>query len=79
MREISVSQIRNHLSKILREIERGEAFIVTRYGRPIARLAPAPFDRTRSARAVEGIRALAQKTRGMTAAAILEARDEGRR
>ena len=42
MREVGVLEAKTKLSSLLSEVERGgEEIIVTRYGRPIARLAPA--------------------------------------
>jgi antitoxin (DNA-binding transcriptional repressor) of toxin-antitoxin stability system len=64
---------------LLDEIERGESIAITRHGRAVAHLTPVTLDHSRLAKAVEAIRALAKKTRGMTVAEIIEARDEGRR
>jgi prevent-host-death family protein len=79
MREVPASEAKTHLPQLLDEIERGESIAITRHGRPVAHLTPVALDRSRSARAVEAIRALGKKTKGMTAAEIIEARDEGRR
>lgn len=40
MREIHSSDVKTHLPQILTEVEHGETIIITRYGRPIARLIP---------------------------------------
>ena len=40
MREIQASEAKTHLPQILDEVERGETVIITRHGRPIARLVP---------------------------------------
>jgi prevent-host-death family protein len=79
MREIPASEAKTHLPQILDEIERGETVAITRHGKPVAHLTPVTPDRTRSAKAVEAIRALGKRTKGMTAAEIISARDEGRR
>ena len=40
MREIRASEAKTHLPQILDEVERGETVVITRHGRPIARLVP---------------------------------------
>ena len=40
MREIQASEAKTHLPQILDDVERGETVIITRHGRPIARLVP---------------------------------------
>jgi prevent-host-death family protein len=38
--EISVSDAKAHLTELLRRAEEGEDIVLTRYGQPVARLAP---------------------------------------
>ncbi len=40
MREIQASAAKTHLASLLDEVERGESLLITRHGRPIARLVP---------------------------------------
>ena len=40
MREIQASEAKTHLPQLLDDVERGETLIITRHGRPIARLVP---------------------------------------
>ena len=40
MREIGVLEVKTHLSTLLNEVEHGGEIVITRHGRPIARLAP---------------------------------------
>lgn len=40
MREIQSSNVKTHLPQILNDVERGETVVITRHGRPIARLIP---------------------------------------
>jgi len=40
MREIPASEAKTHLPRLLGDVERGETIIITRHGRPIARLVP---------------------------------------
>ncbi|MEW5887452.1 MAG: type II toxin-antitoxin system prevent-host-death family antitoxin [Pseudomonadota bacterium] len=41
MRTIGASDAKNHFSKLLEEVEKGGEFVITRHGKPIARLIPA--------------------------------------
>ena len=40
MREIGAYEAKTHLPKLLERVEKGERFIITRHGRPVAELAP---------------------------------------
>jgi prevent-host-death family protein len=40
MREIQASEAKAHLPSLLDEVERGETLIITRHGKPIARIVP---------------------------------------
>ncbi len=42
MRTIQVSKARTHLYSILDSVERGESVLITRNGKPIARIEPEP-------------------------------------
>jgi prevent-host-death family protein len=41
-REVGAYAAKTHLSALLRRVERGEQFIITKYGRAVARLVPVP-------------------------------------
>lgn len=59
MRFIGASEARTHFSRLLDAVEKAEAFTITRRGRPVAQLTPAPpTKRGRAARAVRNLRAL---------------------
>ena len=59
MREIQASEAKTHLPQLLDDIERGETVIITRHGRPIARLIPEDsIGRDRRVEAVERLKAL---------------------
>ena len=80
MREIAVTEAKAKLLEFMDEVERGASFRITRHGRPIARLVPEQAELERAAReAVESIRAIRRRSKGMTIEEILSARDEGRR
>ena len=40
MREIGAYEAKAHLPKLLKQVEKGERFIITRHGRPVAELSP---------------------------------------
>jgi prevent-host-death family protein len=78
MREVQSSEAKTHLPQLLDDVERGETIVITRHGRPIARLVPNE-DSRRAAydKAVEGIMALRQRTSEVTRQEILDARHQG--
>lgn len=41
MHEVQSTEAKAHLSQLLRAVERGESFVITRHGRAIAHLVPA--------------------------------------
>jgi prevent-host-death family protein len=46
----------NRLDQLLDEVERGESFVITRYGRPVAQLVPyIAFDSERARAAVDAL------------------------
>lgn len=80
MRAIQASEAKTHLPQLLDEVERGETLIITRHGRPIARLVPERDRRHEEiANAIAGIRALRRGTGKITFAELRSARDEGRK
>jgi prevent-host-death family protein len=79
MREIAASDAKAHLAQLLSDVEGGETIVITRHGRPVARLVPETNRRQAEIdRAVAGIRALRQRTGKITVEDLLSARDEGR-
>ncbi|MCC7272574.1 MAG: type II toxin-antitoxin system prevent-host-death family antitoxin [Alphaproteobacteria bacterium] len=80
MRSIGAFEAKNRLAALLDEVERGDEIVITRHGRPVARLVPAARrpDPDRALRAVERILAV---SRGVTLGPGLSIRrliDEGR-
>jgi prevent-host-death family protein len=79
MQTIQASEAKTKFLSILDDVERGASVIVTRHGKPVARIIPeAQVDRERVERAVQGMRALRQRIGKMSLEEILSARDEGR-
>jgi prevent-host-death family protein len=60
-------------------VERGASIIVTRHGKPIARIVPeVEIDRERVERAMQSIREIRKRTKPVSIEEILAMRDEGR-
>ena len=82
MREIQATEAKARLAELLRVVERGETVAITRHGKPVAHLVPAPAqDRANRERAVERFR---QRRAGwervpFSTEEILAARHEGHR
>jgi prevent-host-death family protein len=61
--EIGAFEAKNRLSSLLERAERGEEIVITRRGKPVARLVPVreSADRDKARQAAEGIRKLARE------------------
>ncbi|HXK02176.1 MAG TPA: type II toxin-antitoxin system prevent-host-death family antitoxin [Verrucomicrobiae bacterium] len=80
MREIEASDAKAHLPQLLDDVERGETLIITRHGRPIARIVP-EMDRRQEVvdQAIANIRTLRERNGRVTVKELLSAREEGRK
>lgn len=65
MREIGAFEAKNKLGQLLDQVQHGEEIIITRRGRPVAKLVRAGigFDRDKARRAAAGLR---EASRGAT-------------
>ncbi len=80
MRDIQASEAKTHLPALLDDVEHGETLVITRHGRPIARLVPEHDQRAETTdRAIAAILALRRRTGRISAVELLSAREEGRR
>lgn len=85
MREIRTSELQSQVVDLLDDVERGETIVITRDGRPVARLVPEmrtrESGREEGRKAVEELRAWRKSLPPsiLTIEDILSARDEGRR
>lgn len=78
MREVQASEAKAHLPQLLDEVERGETIVITRHGRPIARIVPEARRRQEEIdKAIESIKALRERTGKITLDELLSARHEG--
>ena len=80
MREVQSSQAKSHLTQLLDDVERGEVIVITRHGRPIARLVPEADQRRLEVRkAMAELQAFRETMPRLTLDEILSARHEGHR
>jgi prevent-host-death family protein len=80
MRKIGAYEAKTHLAALLNAVANGETVVITRRGRPIARIVPAATaDRGNTARVISRMKAARDARAPMTRDEIIEARDAGRR
>jgi prevent-host-death family protein len=60
MREMSVREANQNFSKVISAAEHGDTIVVTRNGKPVARIAPRSADRTRDSEWRSAYRSLAK-------------------
>jgi prevent-host-death family protein len=59
MREVGAYEAKTHLPRLLEQVEKGESFVITRHGRPVAELVPiSGQDATAVRSAIEDLAAL---------------------
>jgi prevent-host-death family protein len=79
-RTVQASEAKARLLQLLDEVEQGETVLITRHGRPIARLEPEARRRQEDIQsAIARIRSAGRARGKVTVAEILSAIDEGRR
>ena len=80
MRQIQSAAAKTHLPQLLDDVERGETVVITRHGRPVARLVPdEDAQRARRLKAIADIEEIRRQNGPATIAEILEWRNEGRK
>ncbi len=62
MREIGAFQAKTHLGTLLNDVEHGEEIVITRHGKPVAKLVPMEpgFDRAKARAAADGLLKLSE-------------------
>jgi prevent-host-death family protein len=79
MAEVGAFAAKTHLSRLLDQVERGETIIITRHGRPVARLTPvAGSSRDDRRQAIVQLKEL-RKGQTLGGLSLRELIDEGRR
>ena len=80
MREVGTFEAKTHLSALLDAVAAGETVLITRRGKPAARLVPPDLtQRRQAAEAAAALRALRARVGDASIDEILSMRDEGRR
>jgi prevent-host-death family protein len=80
MGEVQAANAKIHLPQILDAVERGQTIVVTRHGRPVARLVPNTGNRAApAAQAIDRIKALRSRKERIALDELLSARHEGDR
>jgi len=80
MRQIKSSEMKARLPQFLDAVEQGETIVITRHGRPVAHLVPAPVgDRYRVRRALDGISTLRQTIKPASLEELSAWQHEGRK
>ncbi len=46
--DVSIAEAKNRLPEIIRSVESGEKVVITRHGRPVAQITPAPAGRRKA-------------------------------
>ncbi len=82
MRKVQASEAKTHLLRLLDEVEKGETVVITRHGKPVARIVPEEaVDADKVRAAIEGIKALREEIRKtaspLTTEELLAMRHEG--
>lgn len=75
MRTIALSEARSRLCRLLRLVERGEEIVITRRGRPIARISPATAPK-QAVKALAAFRSRMPRWRKPIVELLREMRDE---
>ena len=76
MRAMSLAQAKAHLSELLNTVESGEEVVITRHGRPVARVIPAnPIKQMLPLQRLAALRQQVPAWQGSSAALLRELRD----
>ena len=79
MQTIQASEAKTHFLRLLDQVERGESIVITRHGKPVARISPqVDIDREKTQQAMREMRELRKKIGRLSLEEILSSRDEGR-
>lgn len=79
-RTVQASEAKTHLPELLDDVERGLTLIITRHGKPIARIVPEEAEvRSGVSQSIARIQARRKRNQHVSIEEILSLRDEGRR
>ncbi len=79
MSEIGAFEARKNLSRLLKRVQAGERFVITKHNRPVAELIPLrPRDAGRIRAAIDSLKAF-QETRSLAGLSVRQMIEEGRK
>ena len=79
MAEVGAYEAKTHLPRLLERVQKGERFVITKHGHPVAELIPfRKRDPDKISAAIENLKAF-QKTHSLGGLAIQEMIEEGRK
>jgi prevent-host-death family protein len=83
MTEVGILEAKTHLSRLIERVEKGEEVVITRHGKPVARLQPMtsatkPFDATALEADIARLRAF-RRGRRLHDATLRDLVEDGRR
>ena len=79
MSEIGAFEAKTHLPKLLERVQKGERFVITKHGHPVAELIPfRKRDPDKICAAIENLKAF-QQTHSLAGLSIREMIEEGRK
>ena len=80
MEHVGAYQAKTHLPRLLDRVARGESLVITRHGRPVARLAPIQHDDSeRAHQAAERIAERRMRLKRVPLAELIDSIHEGHR
>jgi prevent-host-death family protein len=77
MTTVTAYGAKTHLPRLIRAVERGATVIITRYGKPVAKLAPVEDQSADVAKVIERMKALRRRLPKVPLEEILASRHEG--
>ncbi len=79
MSEIGAFEARKNLSRLLKRVQAGERFVITKHNRPVAELIPLrPCDAGRIRAAIDSLKAF-QETHSLAGLSVRQMIEEGRK
>ena len=78
MRQVGVYEAKTNLPRLLEEVEQGETFVITRHGKPVARLISSGSSKPDVAETIAAIREF-RKGRRLDGLSIKDLINEGRK
>lgn len=79
MTTVTAYEAKTHLPRLIRAVERGETVIITRHGKPVAKLAPLEGEQADTASLMKEMEALRRRLPRVSVEELLAWRREGQK